>query len=205
MEAIKLTPPPGEKVSKEAYFEQLRQSPHKLEYIDGWVRMMAGGTRAHNQLIRNLSRACLQNPGGCETFLSDTALSISDLNRYYFPDLMVVCDTPATFEPGKLEKLNNPCLIVEVLSDSTSEYDRAEKFSAYRQLPSFREYILIDSRKLAVDTYYRESDQLWHIRSHYREEQLLHIRSLDLEIPLADLYANVELPPPPPPAGYPST
>jgi len=79
----------------------------------------------------------------------------------------------------------------EEQSESTGETDRANKLNAYRQLDSFKEYVLIDSRKVLVDTYYRESNELWHIRSYYKEDQLVDIRTLGVQIPVGDFYEGV--------------
>lgn len=178
--------------TQEEYFEQLKTSEHKLEYINGEIRMMAGGTSVHNEIVRNTFRAIDKNPNGCKVFMSDTAVSVRKRNRYYFPDLSVVCSAKTEREDGALERLLNPALIVEVLSESTAEIDRSEKLHAYRQLESFREYILIDSRKLLIETYYRETNELWHIRSYYKAEQELEIRTLGASLPISLFYEGVD-------------
>ncbi|SEQ23959.1 Uma2 family endonuclease [Neolewinella agarilytica] len=188
MEAISF---PNRRYTPEEYFKELEKSEHKLEYVDGGIRMMAGGSPAHNRLIKNAFRKMDANPNNCEIFLSDSAVSIPSRNSYFFPDLSAVCDPNTEKEEAGIEKLLNPCLIVEVLSESTGETDRAEKFNAYRQLDSFKEYILIDSRKLLVDTYYRESNELWHIRSYFKEDQLVEIRTLGVQIAVGDFYEGV--------------
>ena len=78
-----------------------------------------------------------------------------------------------------------------MLSESSAAYDRGEKFSAYRQLPSFREYLLIDSRKLSVETYYREEKDLWRIGNFYELSQVVRLRSLAIDLSLTDVYQNV--------------
>jgi len=85
-------------------------------------------------------------------------------------------------------------LIVEVLSESTAEYDRSDKFTAYRQLESFKEYILIDSRRMRVDTFYRETNQYWHIGSYFEPDHEVHVRTLDVTLPLTAIYADVVFP-----------
>lgn len=80
---------------------------------------------------------------------------------------------------------------MEVLSESTADYDLRDKFSAYRQLESFKEYILIDSRRMRVDTFYRETDQYWRIGSYYEPDQEVNVRTLNLQLPLRLIYADV--------------
>ncbi len=90
-----------------------------------------------------------------------------------------------------IARITNPCLIVEVISNSSVEIDRVEKFHAYRQLDSFKEYLLIDSRRLLIETFYREASDLWHIRSYFREEQEVEIRTLGISIPVSTFYEGV--------------
>ena len=180
------------KYTKEEYLSELRKSEHKLEYIDGVIRMMAGGSRNHNRIAKNAFRSLDGNPKGCEVLLSDTAVAISEASRYYFPDLSAVCEQSTTTEEG-LEKVTNPCLIIEVLSEGTVDADRSEKFHAYRQLESFKEYILIDSRNLSIETFYKESNRLWIIRSYFKSDQEVEIRTLNLNISVGTFYKCIDL------------
>jgi Uma2 family endonuclease len=181
--------------TKEEYLELLRDSLHKYEYLDGVVRMMAGGTAAHADIVDNTFVALRTAAHGCRVKSSETAVSIASLNRYFFPDASAVCDLPPQYEDGGgIARLTNPALIVEVLSDSTADYDRTEKFSAYRRLDSFREYVLIDSRRHYVETFYREQQDLWHIGNYHRMEQMVPFRTLGVEVELSKLYEGVEFP-----------
>jgi Uma2 family endonuclease len=127
-------------------------------------------------------------------FNSEGAVSIASLNRYFFPDASAVCDLPPRYEKGGgIARLTNPALIVEVLSDTTADFDRTEKFSAYRKLDSFREYVLIDSRRHYVETFYREQRDLWHIGNYHRLEQSVPFRTLGIEIELSVFYDGVDL------------
>lgn len=191
-EAVQIKPG---RFTEDEYFEQLKHSEHKLEYLGGIIRMMAGGGPSHNRICRNAFRELDRNPANCEVYLSDTAVSISKNHRYFFPDLSAVCARETELEEGGLEKIKNPCLIIEVISESTADYDRGEKFRTYRQLESFREYLLIDSRKLSIDYFYRESNDLWHIRSFYKEGQEVELRTLGVTLPVTAFYEGVELPP----------
>lgn len=178
--------------SKEEYFSLLEQSLHKLEFLDGEVRMMSGGTIAHNDIIDNTFGALCPKRGNCKVKNSENAVSISELNRYFFPDLTITCDKP-NYEKGGIAKITNPQLIIEVLSESTAEYDRSDKFAAYRQLASFKEYILIDSRRMRIDAFYRETNELWHIRSYSQAEQALEIQTMGIDVPLSLIYEGVVL------------
>lgn len=175
--------------TKEEYFERLANSLHKLEFVDGEIRMMAGGTENHGTIVDNAFFHLRLNKGTCQVKSSEMAVSVQSQNRYYFPDVSVVCQEKIELEDGQgIARMTNPNLIVEVISESSADFDRSEKFIAYRQLDSFREYILIDSRKMLVDTFYRESHELWHIRYYYKPEQEVEIRTLNISIPVATLY-----------------
>ncbi|WP_420461272.1 Uma2 family endonuclease [Neolewinella sp.] len=181
--------------SREEYFRVLEDSLHKYEFLDGRLLMMAGGTAAHNDIIDNLGYALRSAEHDCFIKGSENAVSIRELNRYYFPDTTAVCADSVEYEPGGgIARLINPALIVEVLSQKTAEYDRSEKFAAYRRLESFREYILIDSRKCAIESYYRQDRNSWQIGSFYRMDQVLPIQTLGIQIPLTKLYEGVALP-----------
>ncbi|MEO0732232.1 MAG: Uma2 family endonuclease [Bacteroidota bacterium] len=190
MEAL-LTP--TRRYTKEDYFKLLAESEHKYEYLDGAVRMMAGGTIAHSTIVDNANFALRSGQGECKVKSSETAVYVAAANKYFFPDASAVCLEAPKYESRKgIARLTNPCLIVEVLSENTADYDRGDKFRAYRQLASFKEYILIDSRKYSVDTYYREDECLWYIRSYFQPDHVLEVRSLGLQIPLTELYAEVD-------------
>ncbi|WP_420461162.1 Uma2 family endonuclease [Neolewinella sp.] len=184
------TADPLRRYTKQDYLELLDQSEHKYDYLDGEVRTMAGGTVAHNTILDNTTFALRLLARGCQIKGSETAIAVAAANRYHFPDVSAVCDTP-TYEQGGIARLTNPALIVEVLSETSAAYDRGEKFSAYRQLPSFREYLLIDSRKLIVETYFREEKDLWRIGNSYDLGQVVRLRSLGINLPLQDIYLNV--------------
>ncbi len=127
----------------------------------------------------------------CIVLNSDQQLAVSSENRYLYPDAMVVCGQ-ATFEDKKQARLSNPCLIVEVLSPSTAEYDRSAKFNIYKKIPSFKEYVLINSDRICVDTFYRESDELCRISSAYKLDMKVHLFSLGIDISVRDIYHKID-------------
>ena len=88
--------------------------------------------------------------------------------------------------------LVNPSLVVEIFSEATGAHDRTGKLTWYRSLPSFREYLLIDSLALHVDAFYLHEDGRWTIQNLYQLDQTLHIHTLGLEIPLREIYRRVD-------------
>jgi Uma2 family endonuclease len=124
---------------------------------------------------------------------SDQAVFIRSSNTYYFPDLTIVCGKEPTYTPSKISQLTNPTLIVEVLSESTEIIDRSEKFHAYFSIPGFMEYVLVDSRRTRIDTYYREAPDAWSMRSYNRPDDRVEFRSMGLTLPLLLIYQEVSL------------
>ena len=184
--------------TKEDYFALLRNSQHKYEYLDGRVKMMAGGTVAHADIVDRTFLALSNAKHDCRVKSSETAVSVAVVNKFFFPDMSAVCEERNEYEQSGIARLTNPALLVEVLSESTADYDRTTKFSAYRQLPSFREYLLIDSRRYNVETYYREQSDLWRIANYQELDQEVRINTLNISLPLSIFYEGVVLDPEPP-------
>ncbi|RMG61068.1 MAG: Uma2 family endonuclease, partial [Bacteroidetes bacterium] len=128
------------------YLDLQRTSETKYEYHDGFVVAMAGGSPEHGLIGMNMGSevrsAIKSGQKPCRVFSSDVRIRVDVANRAFYPDLSVVCGDLIRSETDA-QALTNPILIVEVLSESTEGYDRGEKFSYYRQLPSLQEYVLI--------------------------------------------------------------
>src|SRR6185437_15178443 len=159
----------AEKKSRTAqeYLAWERQQPEKHEFHDGEVFAMAGATFEHNQIVINVGaelRSALRDKP-CRVCASDLRVRVPATGLYTYPDASVVCGRPE-FEDGSLDTLLNPLVLVEVLSESTQDYDRGTKFTNYRTIPSLREYVLISSDQVLVEHYTRGDDGLWVLRDH---------------------------------------
>lgn len=181
------------KFTHQEYFDLLISSNQKYEYHNGEVRMMAGGKIAHNRTKRNLFFALAANRGECKLFDSDTAIEISELDRYFFPDMSGLCGKENLTDEGGIERLLNPSLLIEVLSKGTGSFDQGEKFDVYKQLPSFKEYVTVDTQSYLVRTYYRAEKGLWRIGNYYRLDQEVEIVTFGVTVPMSVIYAGVEL------------
>ena len=186
----------GEKIeernyTKEEYFDLCLRSEWKYEFHDGRIVAMAGGNPPHNQAKRNVYNHLLLNVKGCHLYDSDTAVRIKDLNRYYYPDVSLVCDKPEIDKNAGIETLLNPELLVEVQSTSTDGKDRGEKLEAYKLISGLKEYILVDSKQYLVQTYYRNDERSWRIGSYYRLDQVVKIITVNLEVPMSVIYNQV--------------
>jgi Uma2 family endonuclease len=163
----------------------------RYEFIDGHVYMLAGGTADHSVISANMIgelRSALRG-GPCSVYTSDMRVRLSE-SRYVFPDVSVSCDAR---DRGRIDILQYPRLIVEVLSPSTSAYDRSRKFSYYRACPTIQEYVLVDTQWQAVEIFRRATENLWTYHFFGPGEQV-ELASLGVGFPIAALYENVVLP-----------
>ncbi len=179
------------KLSFEDYIQLEQETNTKYEYHNGEVFAMAGGSTNHSVISGNVffeARLALQNKkSGCNPFNSDTKLQIPSRNKYVYPDMIVVCDP----KDVGAQAVQNPIIIVEVLSDSTAQYDRGDKFKLYRSISFLQEYILIAQDKPAIDIFSRRGD-LWRISSVEGLDQTLTIDALGIKIPMERIYQNVQ-------------
>ena len=177
----------------EEYFSLAAEAEQRLEYHDGTIIAMAGGTADHSAIGTDTGAFLTMalRDKSCEPFNNDLAVSIPTFGRYVLPDFSIVCGEPE-YEDERQNRLRNPTLIIEVLSRTTGQADQNKKFIWYRSLPSFREYVLIDSRNLTVLSYYRKSAEDWTIQRLYRRERVLQLHSVGVELPLTEIYRRVQ-------------
>jgi Uma2 family endonuclease len=136
--------------TSEEYFAWEEQQLEKHEYINGEVYAMSGGSKNHSLIsVRFITLfANHLEDSGCETGNSDLRVNIVETNNYTYPDVSVTCDEQ---DRTTTQYITYPCLIVEVLSDSTEAYDRGSKFRMYRQNPSLRDYLLVSSKSIEME------------------------------------------------------
>ena len=168
-------------------------SDTRHEYINEEIVPMTGGTPEHNEIASILNAILRVSLKGqpYSIFIADQRLWIPDRKLYTYPDVMVV-QRPIELQAGRRDTIVNPILIAEVLSKSTKSYDRDEKFSAYRTISTFQEYLLIDQYTLHVERYLKAESNQW-IFSEYNDiDACIELASISCEISLADLYSDIE-------------
>ena len=170
-------------------FEETSSSKH--EYIDGEVYAMAGATDAHVTIAGNIFALLLSHlrGSGCRVYIADMKVRIESENRFYYPDVMVTCDQRD--RKNSTYKLF-PCLIIEVLSDSTEAFDRGDKFADYQCLATLQEYILINSKKARIECFSRGEDGLWILQNYTWENQKFQFKSVDFTGNIAEVYEEVD-------------
>jgi Uma2 family endonuclease len=152
---------------------------------------MAGATEAHSILQVNLIAALVTRlrGGPCRVHTLDLRVRLDETGMYCYPDLSVVCGEPQ-FAPTRPETLLNPRVVVEVLSESTEDYDRGAKAAHYRHRASIDTLLFVDSRQRAVQVQRRNADGTWTLSEH--TDGAIHI--LDVTLPLDEIYEGAVLP-----------
>jgi Uma2 family endonuclease len=176
----------------EEYLELEINSEERHAYIDGEIILTTGGTPNHNRIVGNLyatlNFAFKRQP--YDVFVTDQRLWIPRKRIYTYPDVMII-QGEVQLQEGRRDTIVNPMMIAEVLSESTEAYDRSGKFAAYRTIPSFQEYLLIDQYSLHVEQYYKTEPRKWIFSEYDGEESIITLNSVSFEISLADLYDKV--------------
>lgn len=173
----------------EEYFSWEEKQLERHELIDGRVYAMSGGTQNHSAIKLNVASLIRSHLRGspCRVFNSDLKVNILNTPNYTYPDLSVTCDDRDREHPLYI---TYPCLIVEVLSDSTEAYDRGKKFEKYRRNPNLVDYVLVSSDEIAIDIYHKNDAGEWVILS-YREGDIIEFQSINLSLPIEQLYEEI--------------
>ncbi|MEO1388648.1 MAG: Uma2 family endonuclease [Cyanobacteria bacterium J06634_6] len=178
----------------EQYLALEADSEVRHEFRDGEMIEMAGGTPAHNEISRMfvflLTAALRKQP--YSIFMADQRLWIPQVSLYTYPDVMITPRPPA-LKPDRKDTVINPILLAETLSDSTEAYDRGDKFSHYRTIESFQEYVLIEQFRPHVEHYVKQGDNEWLFRDYSGLQSSFMLSSVRVEIALADLYEATTL------------
>jgi len=193
--------------SEQAYFTWEDRSPHRWEFLPtetpgepgerlGIIRAMSGGTAAHSAIAANLITSLnnefrRQTPGNCRPFGSDLKVHCPD-GRNTYPDVTVVCG-PLQFYRDRRDIVLNPVLIAEVLSPSTAQDDEGSKRRSYQTITTLQYYMLIAADEVRVEMYAREEGSEWRYELWKAPSSLVALPTLGIEVPLADLYIQVDL------------
>lgn len=179
--------------SPEEYLELETAAEYKSEYRDGLIIPMAGGTPNHNRIAGNFyaSLNFALKGQAYDVFTSDLRLWIPQARLYTYPDVMVVSGQ-LQFAESQRDTITNPLIIVEVLSESTANYDRGEKFRLYRTIPTLQEYILISQSEMHVEQFAKTADNKWILSEDDEGNSILTLNSIQFQISFRDIYDKVE-------------
>jgi len=193
MSAIKKVDP--NQYTFQEYLTLEEKAAYKSEFWDGSIVAMVGGTPSHNKIANSIGtaidNALDKKNKNCSVYNSDQKVYIPSFNRGVYPDCMTICGKEEFYDDST-SVLINPSLIIEVLSESTKEYDSNGKFEGYRSIPSFKEYVLVWQTIPKVQSWYKEAEDLWRISSAYGLDKSIHFYSIDCEIALKDIYKRIK-------------
>jgi Uma2 family endonuclease len=183
---------PKTRLTIEEYIELDKNSEERFEYFDGEVFNMSGVHPNHalleSRLITSLS---IQLAGrGCFVYPSNLRVKVPSMPPYRYPDLSVLYSKPEFEEHSGVLCLLNPVVLIEVLSPSTEAFDRGEKFSHYKSIPSFRDYLLIAQNQKNITHYVKQSERSW-LQTEYSDGEVLQIASLECELDVDALYIGI--------------
>lgn len=176
-------------ISPEDYLAQEIESDEKSEYVDGEIYAMTGTTVRHNRIALDVAILLKNHLKGrpCETFIADIKVHAARANAFYYPDVVVRCNpTPLADETRVID---DPTLIIEVLSPSTEAIDRREKLAAYRRIPSVQEYVLIAQSERSVEIYRRQGDINWSYLA-FADDEAVTLDSIGLTLPMNLIYGT---------------
>ena len=185
---------PQHRYTVEEYLSFERGSPTKHEYYAGTIYATTGASRRHVLIVSNLVRSLgnLLADLPCEVYSSDMRLKVNPTGLYTYPDVTIACGEPR-FEDAEIDTLLNPQVVIEVLSKSTIEYDRSEKFDHYRSVESITDYVLISQDSCHVEHRSRQANGEWRTVELSRTDTAVSLKSIGCELPLADIYRRIKL------------
>lgn len=179
--------------SAEEYLAMEEVALEKNEFHNGQILQKPGETIEHSLIIVNTASHLIHALKGTpfRVFESSLKVKIESANSYVYPDTTVICGTPERDEKSE-QVIKNPMLIVEVLSDTTGAYDRGTKFHLYQQIPTFREYMMIEQKIPQVDVFYKNEEGQWMLNSYFGLDARVELRSLNVKISMAAIYEWVD-------------
>lgn len=176
------------------YLERERLAETKNEYWNGEITAMAGASPRHTMIVANLAYLFISQLKGrpCTVHVTDLRVKVSPTGLYTYPDVTVICGN-LEVEDEQQDTALNPSVIIEVLSPSTENYDRGQKFAHYRTLESLSDYIMVIQDVAQVEHYARQSADQWLLTVYRGLESVVMVESIGCEMRLADVYDKVEL------------
>ncbi len=180
-------------ISPEEYFDMEEVAEYKNEYYHGETFVMSSASFNHN-LIGGDTFVSLHNllrNSDCIVFTSNMKIQVDEDRHYTYPDISIVCGD-AEFAKDRNDIITNPLVIFEILSESTMNYDRGSKFTAYRNISFLKDYILIDQYTCHVEYFHKNEAGKWILDEFKNPDDTFKIRSVDIELSLDTIYARVK-------------
>jgi Uma2 family endonuclease len=190
------------KLTMEEYLKWEKTQQEKHEYYRGEIftleghgdaLAMSGASHRHNKIFSNLfiGLGILLKGKSCQPYGSDMRIHIPENTLYTYPDITIICND---FIDADLDEdtVVQPTVIIEILSPPTKNYDRGEKFTLYRDIPALKEYILVDTASIRIETFRINDRGHWELEEYKSVEGILRIPSVDVSLPVADIYEGTK-------------
>ena len=182
------------KYSIEEYLEMEQEAEEKHEYYQGEIFAMPGPKVQHNIIAVNILALLKQKLKGsnCRPFNSDQRIHIPGNTLFTYPDISIICGNIETRSNDKWNILN-PSVIIEILSPSTKNYNRREKFRLYREIKSLKEYILVYAESLLTEAFHINEREHWELEELKGKQNTLLIKAVSVSVSFEDIYEETEL------------
>ena len=182
------------KFTVEEYLELTQTSEIKYEYYRGEIFAMAGAGKRHNILFRNVyGELAIRLKGkNCRPYGPDLRIHIPQNTLYTYPDISIICKDIMDEESND-DSVIEPTVLIEILSPSTKNYDKGEKFILYKDIPSLKEYVLISSENICIEIFHLVEDGQWLLHEYKNIGEMMEIKCLQLSFPLQEIYSGTKL------------
>lgn len=183
-----------QKFTIEAYLKMEEAAVEKHEYYKGEIFAMSGTKVQHNEIAGNLYANLHAKLKGkkCKPYNSDQRIHIESNTLFTYPGISIVCGEIITLNNDNWN-IVNPTVIIEVLSPSTKNYDHGEKFKLYRDIPTLKEYILVDSESIYIETFRLNESNHWELEEYNKNDEILEIKAITESITLSEIYDGVKM------------
>ena len=128
----------------------------------------------------------------CKPYNSDQCIHIPSNTLFTYPDISIVCGEIIILNDDEYNVLN-PAVIIEVLSKSTKNYDRGERFKLYRDIATLKEYILVDSESVHIEVFRLNDSNHWELEEYDDMADVVAIKAINEDISIVDIYESVKL------------
>ncbi len=178
--------------TEEAYFRLDDESEERLTFFHGEIFAMVGASFEHNQICTNIGAHFNRVlPESCYTVGGSMRVQVEARKHDTYPDVLVVCGEPEFLDAEKRTTLLNPLLIAEVLSTSTRNFDRGDKFASYRNIETLKHYLLVSQYAFHVEHFYQNDQGRWELEEKTDPEETVFLDHLDCDLPLETIYRRI--------------
>ena len=178
----------------EEYLQMERASNMKHEYYQGEIFDMSGANPRHNIIFSNVfgEMCMLLKNTPCRPYGSDMRMHIPENTLFTYPDISIYCGDPTTIDKDE-DTVIQPTIIIEILSKSTKNYDRGGKFKLYRDIPTLKEYMLIDTEKIGVEVFRINAQNQWELQEYKTLQQMVQLPTVGVSLSMQDIYNDTRL------------